>query len=177
MPFLGGILVHKILIIGNAGAGKSTFAKALSQKLGLPLVHLDKLYWCGQWEHVSWEVFNSLLQQELNKPAWIIDGNFNRTIPHRLQYCDTVFFLDMPTRTCLWGITKRIFTNYGKVRADMGGNCIERFDKQKINLYKNVLGFRKAHAKDYRDLLERQTHVRVITFHSRREIKKYLDKL
>ena len=81
--------MKRILIIGNAGAGKSTFAKALSQKLGLPLVHLDQLFWYGDWQTVERSEFDRQLQAELEKPQWIIDGNFSRTLPHRLQYCDT----------------------------------------------------------------------------------------
>ncbi len=169
--------MDRILIIGNAGAGKSTFAKALAQKLGLPLVHLDQLYWTGNWENISREEFDALLQKELENPRWIIDGNFNRTIPHRMQYCDTVFYLDMPTATCLWGITKRIITNYGKVRQDMGGNCTERFNQQKLALYKNVVTFNRSHRKTYRQLLSETQNITVITFKSRKQIKKYLNSI
>lgn len=41
--------MKRILIIGNAGSGKTTFAKALAEKTHLPLIHLDKLFWCGEW--------------------------------------------------------------------------------------------------------------------------------
>lgn len=169
--------MKRILIIGNAGAGKSTFAKALSQKLGLPLVHLDQLFWYGDWQTVERLEFDQRLQEELEKPQWIIDGNFSRTLPHRLQYCDTVFWLDMPTITCLWGITKRIITNYGKVREDMGGNCRERFDRQKPAFYKNVIGFNKRHRKKYKALLAQQEHVTVHILRRRRDIKIYLQGL
>ncbi len=167
--------MQRILIIGNAGSGKSTFARQLAQKLALPLVHLDKLYWRGSWEHLSREEFDEILQVELEKPQWIIDGNFNRTIPHRLTYCDTVFFFDLPTVTCLSGITKRIFTNYGRSREDMGGNCAERFDKQKLSLYRNVLTFNKQHRKQYYGLLSKADHAKVIVFKSRRQAQKFLD--
>lgn len=163
--------MQRILIIGNAGSGKSTFAKALAQKTGLPLVHLDQLYWNGRWEHVSREEFDYLLQKELEKPQWIIDGNFNRTLPHRLQYCDHVFFFDMPTWLCLWGATKRVFTNYGKTRQDMGGCCPERFDKNKLALYKNVLSFNRQHRKDYYRLLE---NCNVTVFRNRKQVNDFL---
>ena len=130
--------MKRILIIGNAGSGKTTFAKALANKTQLPLVHLDKLYWRGTWEHTAREEFDAILQNELESNEWIIDGNFNRTIPHRLKYCDTVFYFDLPVITCLMGITTRILKNYGKTRNDMGGNCPEHFDKQKLSLYRNV---------------------------------------
>ncbi len=166
--------MQRVLIIGNAGSGKSTFAKQLSKKLGLPLIHLDKLYWCGNWEHLSRDEFDTVLQAELEKPEWIIDGNFNRTIPHRLQYCDTVFFFDLPTVTCLSGITKRILSNYGRSRDDMGGNCIEHFDSQKLSLYRNVMTFNRQHRKAYYSLLSKAPHVRVIVFHSRRKAGEFL---
>lgn len=169
--------MQKILIIGNAGGGKTTFAKQLAEKTGLPLVHLDRLYWHGNWEHVSREEFDGLLQAELEKPRWIIDGNFNRTIEHRLQYCDTVFFFDLPTVTCLWGITKRVLKNHGKSREDMGGNCPEHFDKQKRSLYQNVIHFNKQHRKDYYELLSKAPHAQIIVFRSRRDAKRFLASL
>ena len=147
--------MKKVLIIGNAGSGKTTFARQLAKETGLPLVHLDALYWKGNWEHVERETFDALLEKELKKPSWIIDGNFNRTLPYRLQHCDTVFYFDVPTAACLWGITKRIIQSYGKTREDMGGNCPEYFDRQKWTLYKNVLSFKKAHHKKYTDLLRK----------------------
>ena len=169
--------MQRILLIGNAGAGKTTFAKQLAQKLHLPLVHLDNLYWRGDWEHLSRDEFDVILQRELEKPQWIMDRNFNRTISHRLPYCDTVFYFDFPTITCLVGITKRTLSNLGKVRSDMGGNCIEHFDSHKISLYRNVLAFNKQHRRDYYELLDHTGHANVIIFRSRKQAKDFLAKL
>ena len=169
--------MQRILLIGNAGAGKTTFARQLAQKLHLPLVHLDKLYWHGDWEHLSRDEFDAILQTALEKPQWIIDGNFNRTIPHRLPYCDTVFYFDFPTITCLLGITKRTLTNLGKARSDMCGNCIEHFDSQKISLYRNVLTFNKQHRRDYYELLDNADNVNVIIIKNRRQANAFLAKL
>lgn len=169
--------MQRILIIGNAGAGKSTFAAALAEKLRIPLIHLDRIFWRGNWEHISREEFDGKLQQVLATPQWIIDGNFNRTLPHRLAYCDTVFFFDMPTALCLWGITKRVLTNYGKTRNDMGGNCPEYFDKTKLELYSHVRTFNRQHRKDYYKLLEKNQHARIIVFRNRKQIREFLKNL
>ena len=158
------------------GAGKTTFALKLSEKLNLPLVHLDKLYWCGHWEHRSREDFDRLLQAELLKFEWIIDGNYNRTLPHRLMFCDTVFFFDFSPFTCLWGVTKRVIQNYGKTRSDMGGECPEIFDKKKIELYKNVFKYNKNNRQRYYEILK-NTDVDVIVFKKRKDVKRYLQKI
>lgn len=77
--------MQKILIIGGNGSGKTTFAKKLSSKTRLPLVHLDKLYWKDNWQHATQEEFDRLLLPELEKDNWIIDGNMKRTLPLRLN--------------------------------------------------------------------------------------------
>jgi len=168
--------MKRILIIGNAGSGKTTFAIKLAKKTALPLIHLDKIYWKGNWEHLDRAEFDEILQKELNRESWIIDGNFNRTIPHRLKYCDTVFYFDIPTILCLWGVTKRIIKNYGKTRSDMGGECHEYFDRQKVSLYKSVLLFKKQHSENYKNILSSAKGIDVITFKSRHQAKRYLKK-
>lgn len=168
--------MNRVLLIGNTGAGKTTFARKLAAKQNLPLIHLDQLYWRGDWEHLSREEFDAALQIELEKPRWIMDGNFDRTIPHRLQYCDAVIFLDYSTITCLAGITRRIFSNLGKVRPDMGGNCVEHFDFQKLALYRSTLRFRQKRDRYY-ELLNKQTGIKVIIFRNRRQANAFLEKL
>jgi adenylate kinase family enzyme len=80
------------MIIGGNGSGKTTFSKILCDKLKLPLIHLDVLYWRDNWQTASQEEFDGLLMQELIKPKWIMDGNMSRTIPLRLKYCDTMIY-------------------------------------------------------------------------------------
>ena len=165
--------MKKILIIGNAGAGKTTFARVLSKKTKIPLTHLDKLFWCGEWEHISKDEFDALLDEVLSKDEWIIDGNFNRTLAKRLEFCDTVFFFDFSTIACLWGVTKRVLKNYGKTRDDMGGVCPEYFDKQKTELYLNVLKYNKNHRARYYEMLK-NSETCVVVFKKRKDVKRYI---
>jgi adenylate kinase family enzyme len=37
--------MRRVLVIGISGAGKSTFARELAARIGLPLIHLDKEFW------------------------------------------------------------------------------------------------------------------------------------
>lgn len=165
--------MKRVLIIGNSGSGKTTFAKKLSEKTGIALIYLDKIWWRGEWEHVSREEFDEALGLELSKEEWIIDGNYDRTLPRRLEYADTVFFFDFPTSTCLWGITKRILKSYGKSREDMGGNCPESFGRA-AGLYKSTLSYNRRNRKRYYEMIKRCGVVTV--FRNHRDVRKYLEK-
>ena len=170
--------MKRVLVIGKSGSGKTTFSKRLSELTSLPLVHLDGVYWYGEWQHLSREEFDRALQTELHKEEWILDGNFNRTIPERLKYCDTVFFFDVSTALCLWSVTKRVLQNSGKSRSDMGGNCPERlFDKRKFELYRAILNFNKNNQRRYYEMLSEASKVNVVVFKSRKQADAYLTAL
>ena len=107
--------MKKVIIIGCPGSGKSTFAKALHEKTGLPLFHLDLMYWNADKTIVEKPVFRQRLSDAMAGEEWIIDGNYGSTMELRLQACDTVVFLDYPVEVCLEGVRAR----RGKVRTDM----------------------------------------------------------
>ncbi|MBQ7045123.1 MAG: adenylate kinase [Clostridia bacterium] len=107
--------MKKIVVIGCPGSGKSTFSKALHKKTGLPLYHLDMLFWNADKTTVPKSVFYERLNDVLAADEWIIDGNYISTMQLRLGKCDTVFFLDFEAGVCLDGVLTRI----GKPRSDM----------------------------------------------------------
>lgn len=141
----------RILIIGSGGAGKSTFAKALSRKTGLPLIHLDSVYWRENWQPLSKEEFDEALEALLAKDEWIMDGNYNRTLPRRLECADYAVYLDFHPLVCVTGVLKRVIRYYGKTRPDMGPGCPEKFD---FSFLKWVYTFRKTHRAKYLSILE-----------------------
>lgn len=107
--------MERVVVIGCPGGGKSTFARALAEKTGLPLYYLDMMYWNADKTTVEREVFLARLAEALEKDSWIIDGNYISTMEMRMEKCDTVFFLDYPREVCLGGVEARM----GKPRADM----------------------------------------------------------
>ena len=167
-------MMERIIIIGCGGAGKSTLARKLGEVLDLPVVHLDKLFWKPGWVETSHEEFDALLAQELAKDKWIMDGNFNRTMPERIKRCDTIIYLDFSRLACLLGVLKRVITTYGKVRPDMGEGCPERID---LEFLKWVWNFNKNKRESYYKLLNEAENVETIVLKNRRAVKLFLKSL
>lgn len=166
--------MKKVIIIGCPGAGKSTLAIEMGKKTGLPVVHLDSLFWLPGWTQRPREEFDLLLQESLQKDAWIIDGNYGRTIPLRLAACDTVVYLDFPTIVCILGVIRRVITNYGKTRVDMGEDCPERFDWE---FMKFVWNFNRRERKTLHKALNENPNKEIIILRTRRQVRKFLENI
>lgn len=163
--------MKRIMVIGCSGSGKTMLSRKLATSLDLPLVHLDKLKWRDNWSYITKDEFDRLLLNEVMKPEWIIDGNYGRTLPLRLDYCDTVIYLDVPRYICISGVIKRVLINYGKTREDMGGECPEKFDWE---FMKFIWTFNKKNRTKYYELLRNAKDRDVIILKSRWQINALL---
>ncbi len=120
--------MKRIAVIGPPGAGKTTFARRLAGKTGLPLIHLDREFWNPGWVPTPDDEWRARHAALLERDAWIIDGVYTGTLEERVAAADTVIFLDVPRRRCMWRILKRILSTRGKVRPDMAEGCPEKWD-------------------------------------------------
>ncbi len=118
--------MKRILVIGTGGSGKTTVARRLAQRTGLPLIHLDALYWRSGWQPTPADEWRATVQSLISRDAWIIDGNYGGTLGVRLAACDTVVFLDLPRLVCLWRVLKRQVRHLGQVRPELAPGCRER---------------------------------------------------
>ena len=118
--------MRRVLIIGCSGAGKSTFARGLAARNGLPVIHLDQQYWQPGWTMPPRATWRAKLAALCEKPAWIMDGNFDSSLDLRLPRADAVVWFDFPRHVCLRRVLKRVVTTYGHVRADMAPGCPEQ---------------------------------------------------
>jgi adenylate kinase family enzyme len=99
-------------------SGKSTFARELGQRLGLPVTHLDALYWRPGWVAPPLEEWRAQVRQVAERDSWIIDGNYSDTIDLRFARADTIIFLDLPRRTYLRRVLLRTLRYRGQIRPD-----------------------------------------------------------
>lgn len=120
--------MRRILIIGNSGAGKSTLARRLGETLGLPVIHLDVLFWKPGWKESEDAACRARIADALSGAAWICDGNFASTFDLSMPLADTVIWIDQPRLKCLARAMWRVVRYRDGSRPDMAQGCRETFD-------------------------------------------------
>ncbi len=161
--------MKRIMIIGCPGSGKSTFARSLTEKTGLPLHYLDMMYWNPDRTTKPKEEFRAALRETVALPEWIIDGNYGSTLELRMEACDTVIFLDYPPEVCLSGIEER----RGKPRADMPWVETE----PDLEFIEFVRKYNEESRPRVIELLEKYKEKNIIIFKSRQESEDFLRSL
>ena len=111
------------------------------------------------------------LAELLAGERWIMDGNFGGTREMRMQAADTIIFLDLPPRVCLYRILKRTVKYYGRSRPDMTAGCNEKLDLEFI-LW--VWNYKHRSRKRLLAELEAVGDKRVIILKSRRQVREFL---
>ncbi len=161
--------MKKVLVIGCPGSGKSTFAKALHKITGIPLYHLDMMFWNPDKTTVEKSLFRERLSEVLHKDEWIIDGNYGSTMEMRMEACDTVAFLDYPTELCLDGVRQR----RGTVRSDMPWVETEE-DAEFIEFIKN---YNAESRPKVMKLLDKYSNKDIFIFYNRDEADAFLNQM
>jgi len=161
------------MVVGCSGAGKSTFARRLGAALGLPVTHLDRLFWRPGWTQAPRDEFHAAQQEIVASAAWVIDGNYGASMHLRLPRADTVVFLDLPRRVCLRRVLVRSLREYGQDKQAPG--CPERFDWE---FYSYVWHWPKDHrGRTVRRLAEQGAHARRIVLSRPREAEEFLRRI
>ena len=167
--------MRRVLIIGCSGAGKTTFAVKLAARTGLPLLHLDQVFWRPGWTVTPRTEWRSTVARLVAGDAWILEGNYDSSLDLRLPRADTVIWFDLPRNLCLRRVVKRIVTTHGKVRPDMGPGCPERLD---LSFLRWVWDFDRTARPNILDMLRRHgSHLKPIVFRRDREVRAFLTSL
>jgi adenylate kinase family enzyme len=111
--------VQRVVILGPSGAGKTELAHRLSERTGIPVVHLDRIFWRAGWTPAPRDEARAELERVVAGDRWILDGDFRDAGDRRFERADTVIFLDLPRWLCLWRVLWRRVRDRGKERPDL----------------------------------------------------------
>ena len=161
-------MMKKVIVIGCSGSGKSVFSRSFASLTGLPLYHLDNIWWREDGTNISREEFDARLGEILARDCWIIDGNYKRTMERRMAACDTVIFFDLPLEACIEGIKER----RGKPRPDMPWKGAGDSDDPEFMAF--VQSFNEEQRPHVIELLEKYKDKNIVVFKSREESERFL---
>ena len=86
--------MKRVNVIGTSGSGKSHFSQKLAEKMGVPYIQLDAIYWQPNWSEPSNEAFFADLKSAISADVWVLDGNHSKTNHIKWQRTDTIIWLD-----------------------------------------------------------------------------------
>ena len=166
--------MRRVAILGPGGAGKSALADALGERTGLPVVHLDVVYWLPGWMQPPRQEFDSKLNAAVAEDTWILDGNFLRddAPDPRFARADTVVLLDLPRRICLRRILKRRLQEARRPRRDLPAGCSESID---LAFVRGVWNWPQKNRLDVLSRLEALDGVAVHRLRSPAEVRRFLE--
>lgn len=101
--------MKKFVVVGSTGAGKSTFARALSKKLNISHIELDNISRIPGGKSRSTQELRDLVIKATVTPQWIVCGNYPALKDIILDRADVIVWLDYPFFICFWQTLKRSF--------------------------------------------------------------------
>jgi adenylate kinase family enzyme len=117
--------MRRISVVGTSWAGKSTLARALSARLGIPHVELDAIHHQPGWQALDEGEFRRRVADVVAGERWVVDGNYTRVRDLVWERADTVVWLDLPRavvmrqlvwRTAVRGLLRKELWNGNRER-------------------------------------------------------------
>lgn len=164
--------MNRVMIVGQPGAGKSTLARALSRRTGLPVVHIDCIHWQPGWVERDRDEKIALMRTEESRERWIIEGGLSATWDTRLARADTLIVLDLPVWLRLWRVLRRRFEYAGgQTRPDLPPDCPERLDPVFLRW---IWDTRHSNRRRARALIDEAGDRHVVLLESPRAVRRFL---
>lgn len=111
---------RRVRVVGNSGAGKTTFARALAHRLGVPHRELDEVFWDAGWVKKDGDVARAILREFLDGSpgGWVVDGNWTQMRAGLAEDVDVLVWLDYPRWVVMPRVVRRTLAR-GLLRREL----------------------------------------------------------
>jgi adenylate kinase family enzyme len=166
--------MHRIVVVGCQGSGKTSLARNLGRKLALPVVHLDVLYWRPGWKPSDTASFRRRVADAIASDGWVVDGSFSGlAFDLTLARADTLIVIERPRWLCLWRVVWRSAFDRDGTRPDLPEGCPEQFDWDLLRQVWRYDADRRPRIEAER--LRHGAEIRIVRLISDREIADFVD--
>ncbi|HEV2250412.1 MAG TPA: hypothetical protein VGT60_07890 [Candidatus Limnocylindria bacterium] len=171
--------MRRVVVGGGSNAGKTTFSRALAERMGVPVIELDALFHGPNWTPTPTDVFRQRVLDATTGDAWVIDGNYSAIRDVTWGRADTFVWLDPSVALVL----RRLFARTNRRirrREELWNGNRETFRNAYLSLDSLYLWVFRSHWKRRRTWPEilaqpRYRHLAVHRFRTPGEAQRWLD--
>ena len=172
---------QRINVVGSSGSGKSTTARRISEKMGIPYLEMDAIYWKPNWQESDYGEFLENLGRELDRPAWVLDGNYGRTVACKWNNVDMVVWLDLPYWQVFYQVLTRTLKRSITQEELWSGNreSLKQAFFEKDSVIWWSLTHLASNRRRYADAVTdpQYEHINFVRLQSRKEVTEFIDSL
>jgi adenylate kinase family enzyme len=162
--------MKRVAIVGPGGAGKSTFARELGERIDLPVVHLDRFFWKPGWVETPRDEWREQQSELFAGDRWIADGNYGGTFDERFARADTVIIVSRSRLACVVSAVGRTARHHGK--AVQAEDCPERYQ---LVFYRWIWNYERDSRPRLDAALKRHDHLDVVELKTRKAMAQFLE--
>jgi adenylate kinase family enzyme len=161
-------------VIGPTGSGKTSFARTLAEKLGVPHIELDALFWKPGWVESSAEELRVNVEPLLAADGWVVDGNYSGKLgTYVIDQADEIVWLDLPLRRTWWRLLRRTVRRL-RTREVICGSNRESFRQAFLSRESILLYSLRTYRRTRASRTEWTAGYPVVKLRSPREVQEYL---
>ena len=169
---------RRIVVVGTTGSGKTTVARKLSRRLGIPHVELDALHWEPKWTPAATDVFRQRVAEALKGDAWVVDGNYSKARDLIWPRATDLVWLDHPLPVKMWRLFWRTLRR-SITKEELWSGTYERFRigfMSRDSLFKWLLKSHWRMRRLYPQAIQQpeHAHLRVVHLRSQKHTRQWL---
>jgi adenylate kinase family enzyme len=172
----------RVWVVGNSGAGKTTFARRLAERLGVPRLELDSIYHQPNWTPLPDDEYRRRVESFTRSDAWVVDGNYSRVADLVYPRAQTVVWLDPPRRTVMRRVIGRTLRRLLTRELLWNGNREPLSNVYRLDPEKNIMVWAWTRHRVVRERYERMSrdgtwsHLQVLRVRTDAEAEAILDR-